>query len=134
MMPCHAHQNSGKPCRKSTSGPAPASTTWNRLPLAPTKRWVHGPSTSTHDSSTWALMRDSLGPWSHPNRSARFFGVAGGPATRSAERRDGVGLHRPADATTDSQRRRLDLRPDLIADLERAALGGVDRVLDTVEI
>ena len=69
-MSCQAHQYSGKPCRKSTSGPVPASTTWNRLPLAPTNRWVHGPSTSTHDSSTWALMTDSLGATRTAPRSA----------------------------------------------------------------
>src|ERR1700760_2119611 len=61
-MSCQAHQNSGNPCRNSTSGPLPPSTTWKRLPLAPTKRCVHGPSTSTPESS----MAPSLGGDSYP--------------------------------------------------------------------
>src|SRR5208337_5520882 len=37
------HQNSGKPCSSSTSGPSPTSAAWNRVPLAETVRWAQGP-------------------------------------------------------------------------------------------
>src|SRR5690606_31910204 len=67
----HVHQNWGKPCSSSTSGPSPASTTWKRVPPACTARCVHGPSIRTTASSgaitrhrplvwSWRLVRRGL--------------------------------------------------------------------------
>ena len=44
----HAHQCSGKPCRRTSawSMPSPMSATWNAAPPALTCRWVQGPSSS----------------------------------------------------------------------------------------
>src|SRR5580704_1177513 len=41
----------------STSGPSPASAMWNRLPLALTVRWLHGPASWTADSAFTTMTR-----------------------------------------------------------------------------
>src|SRR5580704_10885779 len=41
----------------STSGPSPASAIWNRLPLALTVRWLHGPASWTADSAFTTMTR-----------------------------------------------------------------------------
>src|SRR5580704_11485469 len=51
------HQNCGKPCSMSTSGPSPASAMWNRVPLALTVRWLHGPASWTADSAFTTMTR-----------------------------------------------------------------------------
>src|SRR3984957_10012424 len=45
----------------STSGPSPASAMWNRLPLALTVRWLHGPGSWTADSAFTTMRRVLLG-------------------------------------------------------------------------
>src|SRR6202000_391612 len=66
------HQNEPKPCSSITSGrevagfatrsvtSAPAgsaSTTWNRMPLACTPKWRHGPSIRVIDGSGAAIYQ-----------------------------------------------------------------------------
>src|SRR5579859_305952 len=41
----------------STSGPSPASAMWNRVPLALTVRWLHGPASWTADSAFTGMTR-----------------------------------------------------------------------------
>src|ERR1700726_2991445 len=41
----------------STSGPSPASAMWNRVPLALTVRWLHGPASWTADSAFTTMTR-----------------------------------------------------------------------------
>src|SRR5882757_7927340 len=55
------HQNSGNPCRSSTSGPSPASAAWKRVPLAEIDRCAQGPPIWTTASAPPGMTVTSPG-------------------------------------------------------------------------
>src|SRR5437763_10367484 len=55
------HQNSGNPCRSSTSGPSPASAAWKRVPLAEIDLCAQGPPIWTTASAPPAMTVTSPG-------------------------------------------------------------------------
>ena len=77
----HVHQNSGKPCSSSTSGPSPLSATWKRVPFALTDRCDHGPSTWTAESAGTVIRRAPAPPASPgAGRCPRFRALVGAAA------------------------------------------------------